>query len=289
MIGSVVTRRLMDGGHEVVRLVHGKPQPGEIHWDPEAGVLNAQALEGSDAAVNLATMPWPFRWTAKAKKAMLANKRAVNELLATRLAACERKPRVLVCASGMGAYRPAGDQVLTEDSPLGEGFLAAADRAGESATTAAERAGIRVVHLRIPMVLGGARLQQVGFQGGDGQQWMSWVGLEEMASIVEFALRTESLSGVVNAVSPNPLRSAEFARVAAEALGIKPGGSMPAFLVRLIMGEMGEEFILASRRITPKRLLESGYRFEYPELADALRHEQSVVEAGKRQVQAVPA
>jgi NAD dependent epimerase/dehydratase family enzyme len=120
----------------------------------------------------------------------------------------------------------------------------------------------------------------LGFQAGDGQQWMSWIGRDEVASIIEFALRTESLCGPVNTVSPNPMRLADFAKVSTEALGQKPGGVMPAFLVRLFIGEMGEEFLLASRRVQPAKLLAAGYRFRYPDLADALRHEQAVLNAG---------
>jgi len=109
---------------------------------------------------------------------------------------------------------------------------------------------------------------------------MSWVGRDELASIIEFVLTNESLQGPVNAVSPNPLRNAEFATTATKALGLKPGGVMPKFIVRLAMGEMGEEFALASRRTQPTKLLAIGYRFRFPDLADALRHEQAVMNAG---------
>jgi NAD dependent epimerase/dehydratase family enzyme len=125
--------------------------------------------------------------------------------------------------------------------------------------------------------MGGPTLQYVGFQAGDGQQWISWIGRDELASIVEFALAAEMLSGPVNAVSPNPLRNAEFAATATKALGLKPGGVMPKFVVRLVMGEMGDEFILSSRRAYPAKLLAAGYRFQYPELACALQHEKEVV------------
>jgi NAD dependent epimerase/dehydratase family enzyme len=127
--------------------------------------------------------------------------------------------------------------------------------------------------------MGGAALQRVGFQAGDGQQWMSWVGRDELASIIEFVLATESLSGPVNAVSPNPLRSAEFAAVSTKALGQKPGGVMPAFITRLVMGEMGEEFLLASRRIQPAKLRAAGYQFRFPELEGALQHEMEMMNA----------
>jgi uncharacterized protein len=226
-------------------------------------------------------MRWPFRWTRKAKEKIRLNRIATYRLLAETLAACVRKPRVLVCASGIGLYPSSGDEIITEETAPCSSFLAAVDLAGEMADAAAEAAGIRVVHLRIPQVMGGPALQYVGFQAGDGQQWISWVGRDELASIIEFALTTEKLSGPVNAVSPNPLRNTEFATIATKALGLKPGGVMPNFIVRLVMGEMGEEFALASRRAQPAKLLAAGYHFGFADLADALRHEKETVDAAK--------
>jgi len=280
MIGSAVTRHLLENDHEVVRLVRYTPGPGEVWWDPDADEIDTAGLEDFDAVVNLATIPWPMRWTAKVKQKMSANRAGTNRLLAEALAQCEHKPSVLICASGIGYYPPSGDTVITEDTPAGESFLTSLNRGGESATASASQAGIRVVHLRIPMVLGGERLKMLGFQAGSGQQWMSWIGLDEVASIIEFALRTESLSGSVNCVSPNPMHLADFARVSTKALGQKPGGVMPAFIARLFLGEMGEEFLLASRRAQPAKLIAAGYQFRFPNLADAIRHEQAVLNAG---------
>jgi uncharacterized protein (TIGR01777 family) len=281
MIGSAVTTHLFECGHEVVRLVRRTPGPGEVWWDPDGGKIDTAGLEGFDGVVHLASMPGPPRWTAKAKQMMRANRLATNRLLAQSLASCEHKPRVLICASGIGYYPPlSGDTVLTESSPAGTSFLARAQQDAEAATAPASAAGIRVVHLRIPAVVGGPVLQRAGFRAGNGQQWMSWVARDELASIVEFALTTESLTGPVNAGSPNPLRNAEFATTAVKALGPKSGGSMPAFLVHLVLGEMGEEFVLASRRVQPAKLLDAGYRFRFPELAQALRHERESMNAG---------
>jgi len=280
MVGSAATRYLIECGHEVVRLVRREPGIGEVFWDPDAGKIDTAGIEGFDGVVHLATMPWPLRWTGKAKQKILANRLATNRLLAESLAACEHKPQVLICASGMGYYPSSGDTILTEDSPAGTTFLASLQQAGEAATAPASQAGIRVVHLRIPMVLGGAALLRIGFQAGDGQQWASWVGRDELASIIEFALRTESLAGPVNAVSPNPIRNADFAIAASHALEQKCGGTMPAFLVRLTLGEMGEELILASRRIQPAKLLAAGYQFRYPDLEQAVRHEWEISKIG---------
>ncbi len=277
MIGSAVTRHLLENDHEVVRLVRYTPGPSEVWWDPDADEIDTAGLEGFDAVVNLATIPWPMRWTAKVKQKMTANRSGINRLLAEALSLCEHKPSVLICASGIGYYLPSGDTIITEDSPAGDSFLTYLNRDGESATTPASEAGIRVVHLRIPMVLGGERLKMLGFQAGSGEQWMSWIGLDEVASIIEFALKTETISGPVNCVSPNPMRLVDFAKASTEALGQKPGGVIPAFIARLVLGEMGEEFLLASRRAQPAKLLDAGYQFHFPDLADALQHEQAVM------------
>ena len=280
MVGSTVAARLIGHGHEVVRLVREEPREGEVYWDPDAGRIDVHGLEGFDAVIQLASMPWPMRWTAKARKKLRANRSTTYRLLADALAACTRKPRVLVCASGIGVYSSSGDELITENTAPTASFLSTVDRVGETATLSAEAAGIRVVHLRIPPVMGGAALQRMGFRAGDGQQWMSWVARDELPAIIEFAMNNGTLSGPVNAVSPSPLRNAVFAATAARALNGKPGGSMPAFLVRLLLGEMGEEFALASRRVQPAKLLAAGYRFEYAELECAVRHEMEFVKAG---------
>ena len=279
MVGSAVTRHLIESGYEVVRLVRSKPKYGEIWWDPDPGQIEAEGLEGFDGVINLASMRWPMRWTEKAKQKMRANRLTTNRLLAESLAKCEHKPKVFICAAGMGYYPPSGDDILTENCPAGTSFLSKLDRDAEEITAPASSVGIRVVHLRMPTVLGGERLKMIGFQAGDGQQWMSWIGRDEVASIIEFALKTESLWGPVNTVSPNPMRLSDFAKTSTEALGQKPGGVMPALIVRLFLSEMGEEFLLASRRIQPAKLLAAGYVFRFPDLADALRHEQAVLNA----------
>ena len=280
MVGSAVTRLLTDCGYEVFRLVRHTPGPREAWWNPDAGEIDKAGLDGFDGVVHLATMPWPMRWTAKAKDKIRTNRLSTNRLLAESLAACTHKPKVLICASGMGYYASSGETVLTEESPAGTSFLARLQRDGEAATSPASEAGIRVVHLRIPPVLGGPAVLRAGFQAGDGQQWMSWIGRDELASIIEFALTTDTLCGPVNAVSPHPLRNAEFATVSTRAVGKKRSMTMPAFLVRLVMGEMGEEFLLASRRIQPAKLLAAGYRFQFPGLEQALKHEMLCANVG---------
>ena len=279
MIGSAVTRHSLENGHDVVRLVRHTPGIGETWWNPDVSEIDSAGLEGFDGVVNLAAIHWPMRWTNTVKQKLSANRSGTNRLLAEALARCEHKPSVLICASGIGYYPPSGEKIITESSPAGNSFLTHLNQDGESATTPASEVGIRVVHLRIPMVLGGDRLKMLGFQAGSGEQWMSWIGLDEVAFIIEFALKTASLSGPINCVSPNPLRLADFARTSTDALRQKPGGVMPAFIARLVLGEMGEEFLLASRRAQPTKLLAAGYQFHFPDLADALRHEMAVVNA----------
>jgi uncharacterized protein (TIGR01777 family) len=280
MIGSALTPHLRDCGYDVLRLVRQTPDVDQVWWDPDGGRIDAAGLEGFDAVIHLATMPWPARWTTKVKEILRANRLGITRLLAESLARCRKKPQVFICASGMGYYGSTGDAVLTEESPAGTTFLATLQRDAEAATGPASDAGIRVVNLRIPAVLGGAILQRAGFRAGSGKQWMSWVARDELVSIVEFVLTNPNLTGPVNAVSANSLRNAEFAAIAVKTLGPKSGGYMPAFLVRLMLGEMGEEFVLSSRRIQPAKLLAAGYRFQFPDLEQALRHEAEKANAG---------
>lgn len=276
LIGSAVLAHLEAQRHQVARLVRHAPAPGEVQWDPDAGMIDAGGLEGFDAVVHVASMPWAGRWTSELKRRIRDNRLRTNGLLAGALASCERRPRVLVCASGQGAYALSGDQILTEDSPFGTDFLAQLQRDGEAATAPASTAGIRVVHLRITAVIGGTNLDTMTKNVrrlGDGRQWWSWVARDELPSIVEHALLTDALSGPVNVASPNPVRNAEFAETLARVLGRKPGWPLPAFVLRLLLGEMADQFALGSRRLEPRKLLATGYQFRFPDLEIALRHE----------------
>jgi uncharacterized protein (TIGR01777 family) len=273
MIGSVVAPYLASQGHEVVRLVRRELAKNEVRWNPDARTIEAARVEGFDGVVHVASMRWPIRWTSKAKALMRDNRLRTNGLLSETFAHCQRKPRVLVCASGMGIYPSSGDQVLTEESALGTDFLAQLQRDGEAATAPASAAGVRVVNLRIPAVLGGAAIKRNMGRVGNGRQWSSWVSRDELASIVHHALVTDVLAGPVNPVSPNPVPNSEFAVTLSRVLGARPGMAIPAFVLRLMMGEMAEALLLASRRIEPRRLIATGYKFRFPLLEDALRHE----------------
>ncbi len=276
LIGSAVARHLLAGGHEVHRLVRGAPGHGEVGWDPDGRTIDAAGLEGFDAVIDLASAKWPSRWTASAKHQIYDNRVHSYRILAEALAGRQRRPRVLVCASGMGIYPSSADEVLSEDSATGSDFLAGLQRDGEAATTPASAAGIRVVHLRIPTVVGGPNLALMLRNlrpVGSGRQWWSWVALDEIPPIVEHVLMTETLVGPINVDSPNPVRNAEFVATLARVRGCRPGRAMPTFLMRLAVGEMADALFLASRRMAPRKLLATGYRFHYAELEPALRHE----------------
>ncbi|MBZ5647851.1 MAG: TIGR01777 family oxidoreductase [Acidobacteriia bacterium] len=278
-IGSAVVRRLEADGHQVARLVRGTARPGEIHWIP-AGALDPQPLEGFDGVVHLAAENISGRWTAT-KKARILNSRVQGTLtIAATLARLQQKPKVLVSASAIGFYGPRGEETLDETSSSGSDFLSEVAQQWESATEAAARAGIRVVLLRFGVVLGesGGALAKmlppfrmgVGGRVGSGEQWMSWVALDDAAGAVEHALTNESLRGPVNVVAPNPVRNSEFTKLLGEVLHRPAVLPMPVFAVKLAFGEMGTTLLLGSQRVLPKKLEASGYQFKYPELKSTL-------------------
>lgn len=277
LLGSVVRLHLSAQGHQVIRLVRKPPGDGEVRWDPNNGLIDAEGLEGLDAAVHMASLP-QSRWTSAYLQRMRTSRIRANYMIAEALAQRRHKPKVLVCASGQGVYAPSGDEVLTEDSPMGTDFLAQMMCEAEAATEPASAAGIRVVHLRIPTVVGGPNLATFAARSGvrpmgSGQQWTSWVARDEMASIVQHAIETVELAGPVNAASPHPLRNVEMAAAFGRVLGRRPGQPVPALLLRLLLGEMANALVLASRRIEPRRLLATGYAFRFADLEAAIRHE----------------
>jgi uncharacterized protein (TIGR01777 family) len=191
-------------------------------------------------------------------------------------------PKVLVSASAVGFYGSRGDEILNEDSPSGDGFLAQVAREWEAATEPAAAAGIRVVHVRFGVVLspmGGALAKmltpfKIGGGGivGSGRQYWSWIALDDAARAIHHALMTDSLSGPVNVVGPHPVTNAEFTKTLGRVLSRPTIVRMPAFAARLVLGEMADELLLSSTRVEPRRLLDSGYEFRHASLEDALRH-----------------
>ena len=286
LVGSEVVDSLSTEGHEVVRIVRRASAAGEraVRWDPEKGEVDAAGLEGLDAVVHLAgENVGSGRWTAARKSAIRDSRVKGTRLLCDTLARLARPPKTLVCASAIGIYGDRGEDVLTEESPAATGFLPGVCREWEAASGAAARKGIRVVALRIGMVLspkGGALprmlpLFRAGLGGviGDGRQYVSWVALDDLPSILLHALQCGALSGPVNAVAPRPVTNREFTEALGKVLSRPTPLPVPAFALRLAVGrEMADALLLASARVIPRRLEETGYRFRFPELPAALRH-----------------
>lgn len=282
MVGSAVTEALKQSGHEVLPLVRGaSPAPGAVRWDPGSGQIDAAALEGVDAAVHLAGESINGRWTAARKKRIMDSRVEGTALLARTLASLTRKPRVLVSASAVGYYGDRGDEVLTEDSPPGTMFLSEVCRLWERAADLAAEGGIRVVSLRMGVILGrsgGAIASlllpfKLGLGGriGSGRQYMSWIGLTDVAGIVQHAIATEQLRGPVNATAPLPVTNREFTKTLGRVLHRPTVLPLPALAARLMLGQMADELLLASERVLPTRLQASGYSFAHAEIEDALR------------------
>jgi uncharacterized protein (TIGR01777 family) len=284
-VGSALVPFLSDIGHRVTRLIRAIPSPGgtEIHWDPEAGVVDIARLEGLDAVIHLAGENIAAgRWTTERKAKIRDSRVGGTRLLCDTLAGLKQPPKVLACASATGYYGDRGDELLTEESASGTGFLAGVCREWEAAANPAVQKGIRVVHLRFGMVLSGAggalaKLLppfRMGLGGalGTGRQYISWIALDDLLGVIAHALTTEALQGPVNAVAPNPVTNKEFTRALGRVLGRFTLFSMPAAAARLAFGEMADEVLLAGQRVQPTRLLATGYRFRYPDLEGALRH-----------------
>lgn len=285
LIGSRVVTDLLAAGHEMHRLVR-RPDatPHEVSWDPLAGRIDAEVLEGFDAVVHLAGENiGGKRWTRERKERIRTSRVAGTRLLCEALAARQRPPRTLICASALGYYGDRGDEVLTEESPPGKGFLPEVCKEWEAAALPVRSRGTRIVWLRIGIVLareGGALPRmltpfRLGLGGrlGSGRQWMSWIAREDVVRIVRFVLQHDDLEGPVNAASPDPVTNAEFTKTLARVLRRPALLPVPAFVLRLLLGEMADELLLSSTRMTPARLTAAGFVFAHPRLEDALRRE----------------
>ena len=281
LIGSALVRRLEGEGHTVLRLVRHEPRgSGEIRWDPAAGSIDAAGLEGADAVVNLAGENIGQRWTEARRRRIRESRAGATRLLATTLVGLARKPRVLVNASAVGIYGERGDEVLTEASAPGGGFLADVVRVWAAATQPAADAGIRVVLTRFGVVLsarGGALAKMltpfklgVGGPLGSGKQWMPWIALEDVAAVIDRAIHDRRLSGPVNAVT-GTVTNRELSRALGRVLHRPALFPVPAFALKLMLGEMAEETALVSQRVEPTVLRRLGHTFLHPELEGALR------------------
>jgi uncharacterized protein (TIGR01777 family) len=282
LIGTSLTRELEAGGHRVRRLTRSPRSAGDVGWDPEAGRVDG-SLEGTDTVVHLAGESIAEgRWTPEKKRRILESRQRGTRLLAETVAALPAPPSVMVSASAVGYYGDRGNELLTEESRPGSGFLAEVCREWEAAADPAREAGIRVVHPRIGIVLtpkGGALgttlpIFKLGAGGkiGSGRQYWSWISLDDVVGAFVHALTNERVSGPVNVGSPNPLTNAEYTRVLGRVLNRPTLFAVPAPAARAALGGMAEELLLASQRMQPVRLEETGYEYRHPELEGALRH-----------------
>lgn len=283
LVGSALSAFLSTGGHEVTPLVRGGGKAG-IPWAPGRPLEPAamEAAEGLDAVVHLAGESIMGLWTAEKKRRIRDSRIPATRALCESLAKLERKPAVLIAASAIGVYGANQSGELDERAPYGEGFLAEVGREWEEATAPAREAGIRVVNLRIGVVLspqGGAlRVMRLPFslnlggRLGDGRHVMSWIALDDLVYLIHHAIATESIEGPLNATAPNPVTNAEFTRTLAHTLGRFVGPPAPAAVVKLAVRELAEEVLLSSLRVVPRAAIQSGYQFQFSELAPALRH-----------------
>ena len=282
LVGSALTPLLTTGGHQVTRLVRSEPQGRDIQWNPAAESFDSSQLN-VDAIVHLAGENiGSGRWTAAKKKRIRESRFNGTRVLCEGLAKMKTPPKVLVSASAIGYYGDRGDQLLTEKSEPGTGFLSEVCQEWEEATRPAQEAGIRVVQLRFGVIMspqGGALAKvllpfQMGAGGvvGSGKQIWSWISIDDAAGAIHHALMTDSLQGPVNAVSPNPVTNREFTKTLGRILHRPTLVPMPAPMARLALGQMADDLLLASARVQPRKLTASGYAFRQPELETCLRH-----------------
>ena len=282
LIGTALVRRLLDDGHEVLRLVRRTPVGGnEVQWNPEAGDIDAGALERVEAVVHLGGVSIAGRrWNTAYKREIRDSRINSTRLLSETLSDLHHKPSVFLCASALGYYGNRQDEVLTENSSQGSGYLADVTAEWEGVTDAATSAGIRVCNMRIGVVLSANGEMprsmltpfKLGLGGklGNGRQYMSWVHLDDVADGFAHALHTPSLNGPVNLSAPNPVTNAEFTRALARILSRPALLTVPGFALRMAMGEMAQ-FALASARLYPLKLIDSGFKFKWQHIEPTLR------------------
>jgi len=285
MLGTGLQRALAASKTPAIQFVRRVPtSEGQLQWDPRSDrtIENTVPIEGSRAAIHLSGASVAgHRWTEAYRRELASSRIDSTRRLAIALARLQSPPQSFLIASAVGIYGNRGDEVLDESSQPGAGFLADLCRLWEGAAEPAVQAGIRVVHLRFGVVLapGQGALRQMlppfrvglGARLGNGQQWMSWIGMADAIAAVLFAMERAQLSGPVNVTSPNPVTNAEFTRALAAQLGRPAFLAIPAFILRLMFGQMADDALLASARVQPAKLVGAGFRFSAPEIDAALK------------------
>ena len=284
LIGAHLADYLTTAGHRVIRLVRNKDAGAdEIPWDPATGALYHGALEGVDAVVNLSGVSLSGIWTSSRKKAILESRVQATRTLAEAITRMDSPPSVFISVSAVGAYGFRGGEAVTEQTELGEGFLADVCRAWEEAAQPVLAAGVRLVTPRFGIVVsaaGGAVAAMLpafkagaGTRLGRGDQYWAWVELDDVLSAIEWAMQDEELEGVVNVTAPEPVTNREFTKTLGHVLHRPAALAAPAFVLRHGLGGMGDEMLLSSQRAMPAVLKSRGFRFAFPTLAGALRYE----------------
>jgi uncharacterized protein (TIGR01777 family) len=283
LIGRRLLKVLAKDGHVLTALSRhaGTNLPPGVRlsvWDPVKGEAPADGLRDADAVIHLAGTPVAQRWNAQVKRDIRESRVAGTRNLVQGISKLTRKPQVLVCASAIGYYGSRGDEVLAESAAPGSDYLSEVCVAWEKEARSAEALGMRVVRVRTGVVLdarGGALPRMlppfrmgVGGKLGSGKHWMSWIHLDDLAALFQFAL-VKPVSGAVNGVAPNPVTNAEFTRTLAAAVHRPAIFPVPGFALRLLFGEMSE-ILLASQRAAPKAAESAGFTFRFPQLAGAL-------------------
>jgi len=282
-VGRALTGALEKDGHHVVPLRRGTSDQGGVSWNPRNGDLLSGTLEGLDAVIHLAgDNISEGRWTGAKKRLIRDSRRGPTRFLSEKIAALGHPPKAFLSASAIGIYGDRGEEVLDENSAPGQGFLPDVCVEWEAATEPAESAGLRVCHLRLGAVLsrdGGALGKmkvpfQLGVGGplGDGRQWFSWIGIDDVTGAVKHLLEHPDLSGPVNLTAPNAVRNAEFSMALGRVLKRPALMRAPAAALRLALGEVADAVLLSSARVQPEALTLTGYTFRFPEIEPALRH-----------------
>jgi uncharacterized protein (TIGR01777 family) len=282
LIGTALRPALQKAGHRMVPMVRSQGTAGAVHWDPDRGAIDVGGLEGIGAVVHLAGEGIASRRWSDAQKAKIKESRVRGtSLLAEALAKLATPPKVMLSGSAVGIYGDRGDEVLTETSRAGDGFLADVCVAWEASAAPAREAGIRVSHLRTGIVLsadGGALPKMLmpfkfglGGKLGSGTQWMSWISIDDEVGAIVHLLGDDAPAGPVNLTAPNPATNAQFTKALGHALGRPTVVAVPKIGLKLILGgEMAEQMLLGGQRVLPTRLLDSGYTFAHPDLDEAL-------------------
>jgi uncharacterized protein len=284
LVGTASIPALQSAGHQVVRLL--RQAPGGSHadaaWNPESGEIELSKLERIDAVVHLAGAPIADkRWTPARKQLLRSSRVEATRNLVASLSRLKQKPSVFISASAVGYYGDRGDELLTESSPPGSGFISDLARDWEAEALTAGQLGMRVVLLRIGVVLSGkggalARMLPpfrlgVGGRLSSGKMWMSWVALVDVVSIIGEAIERRDWQGPINVASPNPVMNEDFTQALARLLRRPAIFPVPPFALRLLFGELADSLLLGSARQVPEKLNAYQYKFRFPELEPALR------------------